>query len=56
MKALVNLVAFVSEPSLEGTRISGNWVRPAPPTDLLSIFQGWEEEVQALIKVGFETA
>ena len=52
-KPMVNLVAFVSEPAREGSQYEGAWVRPAPTTDLLSTFKGWEEEVQALIEVRF---
>ncbi|KAH8109900.1 FAD/NAD-binding domain-containing protein [Phellopilus nigrolimitatus] len=48
---MVNLVAFVSEPEREGTRISGTWVRPAPAVDLLAAFEGWEDEVRALLEL-----
>lgn len=53
MTPMVNLVAFVSEPDLEGTQISGAWVRPGSASDLLSTFESgsWEDEVQALIGV-----
>ncbi|KAI5118612.1 hypothetical protein M0805_008043 [Coniferiporia weirii] len=49
--AMVNLVAFVSDPAKEGTRIEGAWVRPAPHVDLLSVFAGWEDEVRALLEL-----
>lgn len=46
---MINLVAFTSQPHLEGTRIDGAWVRPAPAANLLGEFAGWEGEVRALL-------
>lgn len=50
---MVNLVAFTSSPSLEGTRLPPGepWVHPAPGAELLAKFEGWEDEVQALLEV-----
>ncbi|THH09273.1 hypothetical protein EW145_g2128 [Phellinidium pouzarii] len=48
---MVNLVAFTSNPFLEGTRIEGAWVHPASRSDLLDAFSGWEDEVRALLEL-----
>ena len=50
---MVNLVAFVSDPSREGTRLPAGepWVRPASREEVLGKFSGWEDEVMALLEV-----
>ena len=45
------MVAFVSDPSKEGTKIEGSWVRPAQQSELLSEFKGWEREVESIVQV-----
>ncbi|KAL5503743.1 hypothetical protein ACEPAH_7814 [Sanghuangporus vaninii] len=50
---MVNLVAFVSDPALEGTRLLPGelWVRPATKEEVLGKFSGWEDEVLALLEL-----
>ena len=42
---MVNMVAFVSDPSKEGTKIEGPWMRPAEQNVLLEEFQDWMNTV-----------
>ncbi|KAF7975798.1 hypothetical protein HWV62_8475 [Athelia sp. TMB] len=51
--AHVNVVAFTSEPSKEGTQYSANekeWVADVPKEELLQAYAGWEPEVTALLE------
>ncbi|KAL5526975.1 hypothetical protein ACEPAF_8704 [Sanghuangporus sanghuang] len=50
---MVNLVAFVSDPAREGTRLPAGepWVRPATKEEVLEKFGGWEDEVLALLEL-----
>ena len=48
---MINLVAFTSKPSEEGTRIKDAWVRTAHREELLLEFEGWNNEVLALLEV-----
>ena len=52
--SLVNLAAFVFSPDKVGTRYEGELVEPRSCEELLSLFEGWEEEVQVLLKVSLE--
>ncbi|KAL5485616.1 hypothetical protein ACEPAI_6657 [Sanghuangporus weigelae] len=50
---MVNLVAFLSDPAREGTRLPPGepWVRPATKEEVLEKFGGWEVEVIALLEL-----
>ncbi|KZP09163.1 FAD/NAD(P)-binding domain-containing protein [Athelia psychrophila] len=51
--ALINVVAFCSDPSKEGTQYSENskeWVVDVPKEELLRQYEGWEPEVTALLE------
>lgn len=48
---LVNVVAFFSEPSKEGTIFEGPWTSKASKDELIAKYNGWEEEVQILLQV-----
>ncbi|KAL5526162.1 hypothetical protein ACEPAG_7500 [Sanghuangporus baumii] len=50
---MINLVAFVSDPAREGTRLPPGkpWVRPASREEVLEKFGGWEDEVLALLEL-----
>lgn len=53
--AQINIAAFTSEPSQEGTQYSPNekdWVSDVSKEDLLQEYDGWEPEVGALLEVG----
>ncbi|TDL26549.1 salicylate hydroxylase [Rickenella mellea] len=47
---LINIVAFCSEPSKEGTTFDGQWVHDVPQSELLEQYAGWEKEVMDLLK------
>ncbi|KZP19639.1 FAD/NAD(P)-binding domain-containing protein [Athelia psychrophila] len=49
----INVVAFCSEPSKEGTQYSEDsrdWVADVPKDELLQQYEGWEPEVMALLE------
>ena len=47
------MVAFISDPSKEGTRYpDSKWVRDASQEELFGAFEDFEEEAQQLFKVG----
>ena len=48
---MVNFVAFKSRHDLENSKYSGAWVCSSEKSELISIFRGWEPEVQALLDV-----
>ncbi|KZP07956.1 FAD/NAD(P)-binding domain-containing protein [Athelia psychrophila] len=51
--ALINVVAFCSDPSKEGTQYSENskeWVVDVPKEELLQQYEGWEPEVTAVLE------
>jgi salicylate hydroxylase len=48
---LINIVAFTSQPSKESTIFPGAAVTDVSKEELMSTYFGWEEEVQALLKV-----
>ena len=48
---MVNFVAFKSQHDLENSKYNGAWVCCSEKSELISIFRGWEPEVQALINV-----
>lgn len=57
---MINFVAFVSKHELENTEYDGPWMsiinRGADPEafkNAFSAFEGWEEDVQAMIDVSF---
>lgn len=50
----INVVAFCSEPTKEGTVFSENphdWVANVTQEELLQQYSGWEDEVISLLKV-----
>ncbi|TDL26535.1 salicylate hydroxylase [Rickenella mellea] len=49
-KKLINVVAFCSEPSKEGTTFDGQSVQEVPQSELLEQYAGWEKEVTDLLK------
>ncbi|EJD06331.1 FAD/NAD-binding domain-containing protein [Fomitiporia mediterranea MF3/22] len=51
--SMVNLVAFVSDLTREGTRLPAGepWVRPALQEEVFDKFIGWEDEVLALLEL-----
>ena len=48
---LINIVAITTDLSKEGTVCEGSSTTTATTQEVLSVFDGWEEEVQALLKV-----
>ncbi|KAF8621275.1 hypothetical protein AX15_007931 [Amanita polypyramis BW_CC] len=46
----INVVAFVHDENREGTQHEGPIVTDVPRTEMLSIYNGWEPEVQALLE------
>ena len=48
---LINIVAVTTDPSKEGTVHEGSSTTNASTQEVLSVFDGWEEEVRALLKV-----
>ncbi|KAL0948100.1 hypothetical protein HGRIS_010717 [Hohenbuehelia grisea] len=47
---LVNVVAFCSDRSLEGTTYKGPWVNDTPTNEFASNYASWEEEVRVLVE------
>lgn len=45
------MVAFVSEPSKEGTKTEGPWMRLAEQSELWAHYKGWEPEVMSIVQV-----
>ena len=50
---LVNIVAVTTDPSKEGTVHEGPSVTTASTQEVLSLFEGWEKEVRALLRVSY---
>lgn len=48
----VNIAAIESDPSKEGMAFEGPIAVPCSQDEVLSVFQGWEPEAVALLKVG----
>jgi salicylate hydroxylase len=48
---LINIVAITTDPSKEGTVYEGSTTTTASSQEVLSVFEGWEEEVRALLRV-----
>ena len=48
---LINIVAITTDLSKEGTVHEGPSSTPASTQEVLSVFEGWEEEVRALLRV-----
>ena len=48
---LINIVAITTDPSKEGTVLVGSSTTSASTQEVLSVFEGWEEEVRALLRV-----
>ncbi|KAF8882257.1 salicylate hydroxylase [Infundibulicybe gibba] len=46
---LINVVAFISQPSKEGTILNGPAVTDVTKEEVLSAYTGWEEEVHTLL-------
>ena len=47
----VNFVAIEYHPHEEGTHLGGPWVTEVNPSDIQSLFHGWEKEVGELVQV-----
>ena len=47
----VNIAAIKTDPSKEGTTFEGPIAVPCSQDEVLSVFQGWEPEAVALLKV-----
>lgn len=52
MGRLINTVAFYSEPEKEGIPFPGEAVQEASQDEVLSRFEGWEDEAIELLRVG----
>lgn len=53
---MVNVVAFCSDPSKEGTKFSESsslWVTDVDKDELLEQYAGWEDEVIRLLKARY---
>ena len=48
---MINFVGFVSHPEKEGTIWEGKTVEQRTHEDLAAAYQGWESEVEQLVKV-----
>ena len=48
---VVNIVAMVSEPTLENTSYEGAWARECTREEFLGQFEEWEDEVEELLQV-----
>ncbi|KZT01928.1 FAD/NAD(P)-binding domain-containing protein [Laetiporus sulphureus 93-53] len=46
---VINVVAFFSQPELEGTAYDGPWVRQVTKDELLADFASWESQVRSLL-------
>ncbi|KAF8955136.1 salicylate hydroxylase [Flammula alnicola] len=46
----VNTIQFISDPSKEGTPLNGPAVVNASQDDIASIYSGWEDDVQCVVK------
>ncbi|KAF5310166.1 hypothetical protein D9619_010218 [Psilocybe cf. subviscida] len=46
---LINIAAFVTDPAEEGTRLPGSPSMPCSQREMLAPFEGWDNEVQALL-------
>ena len=47
----MNIAAIKSDPSKEGAVLEGPIAVPCSQDEVLSVFQGWEPEALALLKV-----
>lgn len=47
----VNFVAIEYHPHEEGTHLGGPWVTEVNPSNVQSLFHGWEKEVGELVQV-----
>lgn len=48
---MINFVAFKSQHDLENSKHDGPWVCSSEKSEFMTIFRGWEPEVQALLDV-----
>lgn len=48
---MLNIVAYETVPGGEGTPYPGAWFEEAPPEYIVALLDGWEPEVQAIVKV-----
>ena len=49
--SVVNVVAMASQPHLYGTVFPGPWVTDCSPAEVQECFEGWEPEVEEMLKV-----
>ena len=49
--SFVNFVATEYHPHKEGTHLGGPWVTEVDPSNVKSLFHGWEKEVIELVQV-----
>jgi hypothetical protein len=47
----INFVATEYHPDEAGTHLGGPWVTEVNPSDVQSLFHGWEKEVGELVQV-----
>jgi salicylate hydroxylase len=47
----INTIQFISDPSKEGTHLSGPMVVHLSEDDRASMYAGWEDDVQCVVKV-----
>jgi len=47
---LINVVAFVADPSLAGTRYEGNWVSDATLDELLDCYENFEPDAKIMLQ------
>jgi salicylate hydroxylase len=52
---LVNVVAYVADPSKEGTRFDGKWETPTTSDEVTAHYEGWESQALSITKVSDES-
>jgi salicylate hydroxylase len=52
---LVNVVAYVSDPSKEGTRFDRKWETPTTSDEVTAHYEDWEPQALAITKVSDES-
>ncbi|KAF6760803.1 FAD/NAD(P)-binding domain-containing protein [Ephemerocybe angulata] len=50
---LINIGAFHAKPELAGTNFPGPWVETIPNDELLAAHDGWEPELQAILRCAY---
>ncbi|KAL5499134.1 hypothetical protein ACEPAH_1652 [Sanghuangporus vaninii] len=47
---IINVVAFISQPEMEGMSFDHPWVSNADKAEVIAAYEGWEAEVQQLVQ------